>query len=356
MKTLHGVLLAAIVVGCSSSGGSSSPPASPTPSLTDDQQKQKAVSAMHDALLVDVQKLADAAAKIQSSAPSAPDRGWDATADAQALAATQAAWIEARTAYEHVEGALASLFPDIDVAIDARYDDFLTNSGPDQYLFDDQGVTGMHAIERILFAKQTPQRVIDFEKSLPGYVAADWPKTAQESSDFKAKLCQKLIDDTKSLLGQWQPAAIQIEIAYEGVKNLVIEQREKVNKASSNEEESRYAQRTMADIRDNLVGTKTAYAVFQPWILAKDGGKDIDAKVTKGFADLDAAYGAVQGDAIPPPPATWSSESPSKADLATPFGALYTSVQTAVDPNQPASITAQLTAAGQLLGFRQIGR
>ena len=42
-----------------------------------------------------------------------------------AIAAMTAAWVRARTAYEHIEGALAPLFPDLDAAIDARYDDFL---------------------------------------------------------------------------------------------------------------------------------------------------------------------------------------------------------------------------------------
>ena len=51
------------------------------------------------------------------------------------------------------------------------------------------------------------------------------------------------------------------------------EQREKVVKASTaTEEESRYAQRTMADIRDNLAGTKNAYALFQA-LAPLEGGR-----------------------------------------------------------------------------------
>jgi iron uptake system component EfeO len=137
------------------------------------------------------------------------------------------------------------------------------------------------------------------------------------------------------------------------------EQREKVVKASSNEEESRYAQRTMADLRDNLAGTKKAYPAFQPWILSKSSadptkdGKAIDAKIQDGFSKLDKAYAMVQGDAIPTPPPTWSAENPSPQDLATPFGQLYSTVKAAVDPTAPDSIVFQMNNAAAMLGFPQ---
>src|SRR5262249_44102286 len=158
----------------------------------------------------------------------------------------------ARTAYEHVEGAIAPLFPDIDVSIDARYDDFMTQlaaQGGDADLFDDRGVTGMHAVERIVYADVTPARVVAFERSLPGYVPAAFPATAAEAAEFKTKLCQKLVSDAEELVAQWTPADIDAAIAFQGLISLMNEQREKVQKAASNEEESRYSQRTMADLR-----------------------------------------------------------------------------------------------------------
>lgn len=368
-----GLLLAA----CSSSGGSGAGTTPPTPgpvvttdggvtptpeagaSLTDAEQRAKAVQAMHDALLVDVQALAQAVSDLKDAAPTPAGRGWDKTLDATAIASMRAAWIRARTAYEHIEGALAPLFPDIDVSIDARYDDFLTNLGAagDAYLFDDQGVIGMHAVERVLYADVIPARVVTFEMSLQGYVAAAMPATAQEAADFKNKLCAKLVTDTKTLLGQWTPAKIDVAIAYSGLVSLVEEQREKVVKASTSEEESRYSQRTMTDLRDNLAGTKTAYAVFQPWLLSKtNGGADLDRDILAGLGQLDAAYTKVQGEAIPAPPATWSAESPSAADLMTPFGQLYTSITEQVDRAKTASVVSKLDAAGTLLGFAVPGK
>jgi iron uptake system component EfeO len=316
---------------------------------------------MHHLLLTDINAMLEAARDLESAAPTPPDRGWDATLDAQAIAAMKEAWVKARAAYEDSEGAIAPLFPNIDNAIDARYDDFMTQlaaQGGDENLFDDAGVTGMHAVERILYSNVTPQYVIDFEQALPGYVPAAFPKTAVEANELKSKLLRKFIADTESLLDQWTPANIDVAITFQGLISLMNEQGEKVQKASSFEEESRYSQRTMADLRDNLAGSKTAYAVFQPWILSKSDpsdptkdGKSLDAKIQKGFADLDAAYAAVMGNSIPTPPSTWSSVNPSAADLMTPFGKLFTSVGRAVDPTIEDSIVAQMSYTANLLGF-----
>jgi iron uptake system component EfeO len=340
-------------------GGVTPVPESGTGGLSDEQHRTEAVQAMHDKLLVDVQALAQAVSDLKDAAPTPVGRGWDKTLDAAAIASMRAAWIRARTAYEHIEGALAPLFPDIDTSIDARYDDFLANLGGagDAYLFDDTGVIGMHAVERVLYADVIPARVVTFEMSLQGYVAAAMPATELEAADFKNKLCAKLVTDTKTLLGEWTPAKIDIAIAYSGLVSLVEEQREKAVKASTSEEESRYSQRTMTDLRDNLAGTKTVYGVFQPWLLSKtNGGADLDRDILAGLARLDAAYTKVSGEAIPAPPATWSAESPSAADLMTPFGQLYTSITEEVDRTKPTSVVSKLDAAGTLLGFAVPGK
>jgi len=361
MRPLRAVLCAGFLVDCSSSEPTSATTPAPTgitPPVTtppdDAARKAKAVQDMHDILLADVDALAAAAVAIQNAAPTPTGRGWDKT-DEPAVAAMRASWLEARTAYEHIEGALAPLFPDIDTAIDARYDDFLANltaQGGDKYLFDDQGVTGMHAIERILFSETTPARVVAFEKALPGYVVAQHPATQQEAADFKAKLCAKLVADTKILVGEWKPAKIDVRIAYAGLVSLVAEQQEKVKKAATSEEESRYAQRTMTDLRDNLEGTKRVYAVFQPWLTSKPSpASDIDKAVLAGLASIDAAYKAVPGNAIPEPPATWSAENPSAADLQTPFGKLYTAVLEQSDVAKKGSVVSKLDEAGAILGF-----
>ena len=364
------LLVSACAFACSagdSGGASSSVDGGPTIAAdagadapSDDVQRTKAVQVMHDALLTDVTALAQAVSELKDAAPTPTGRGWDKALDAAAIASMRAAWIRARTAYEHIEGALAPLFPDIDTSIDARYDNFLANlagQGGDSYLFDDQGVVGMHAVERVLYADSTPARVVAFEKSLPGYVAAAMPATAQEAADFKNKLCARLVADTKTMLGEWTPAKINVAIAYSGLVSLVEEQREKVVKASTGEEESRYSQRTMTDLRDNLAGTRTVYAAFQPWLLSKaNGGTELDRDILNGFTLLDAAYAGVSGEAIPEPPATWSAENPSAADLGTPFGKLYGAVAAQVDRTKTDSVVTKLDAAGVLLGFAVPGK
>ncbi|HVV87436.1 MAG TPA: imelysin family protein [Kofleriaceae bacterium] len=317
---------------------------------SDADYQQDVVAGMHDSIEVDLQHLVDAAKALQAAAP---DHAWDATTDAAAIAAMTEAWRAARTGYEHVEGATAPIFPAEDVSMDERYDGFLAALGPtgDQDLFDDHGVTGMHAIERILFAPTTRQEVIDFEAMLPGYQAAAWPATAQEASDFKAKLCQKLIDDAQQLHDEWTPSNIDAGAAFQGLIGLMNEQKEKVNLAATGEEESRYANWTLFDLRTNLAGTTAIYDLFQPWVRSKGG--DVDDQLQVGFADLAALYGAASGDALPPVPATWSSDAPSAADLATPFGTMWKGVHEAVDPTRDGSIVFEMNQAAVELGFPQ---
>lgn len=324
---------------------------------TDAEQQEKLVEGMHAQLLQEIRALKAAAQELKGRAPVAAGRGWDPAIDAAAIDGMKESWAKARTAYEHIEGAIAPLFPDIDAAIDERYDGFLEGLGPsgDQNLFDGVGVTGMHGVERILWSDSIPPGVTQLESTLAGYKAAAFPSTEAEARDFKEQLATQLIADVQKLETQWSPARIDLAGAYQGLVDLMREQREKVNNAANNLEESRYAQCTMRDLRDNLDGTKTIYALFQPWLKTKKTpalvGEEVDLRISMGFADVSSAYAEVSGDAIPAPPASWSAESPSAADLETPFGKLYTKVRAATDPAQAGSVVRQLADAGALLGF-----
>src|SRR5579863_3414302 len=247
--------------------------------MNDTQYQAAVVSGMRSSFITDLGNLVSYSQMLQTAAPTPADRGWDPTLDAAAFTAMKAAWTGCRAAYEHIEGATAPIFPDIDATIDSRYDDFLAAlPDGDNYLFDDVGVTGMHAVERILYSDVTPARVVAYESTLTGYVAAAFPGTAQEASDFKTKLVQKQIADAQSLQTGWENAkTYDLGAAFQGLVSLMNEQQEKVDKASSNQEESRYSQTTMLDIRNNLAGTEQVYALFQPWIQSKaaatlDGG------------------------------------------------------------------------------------
>jgi iron uptake system component EfeO len=345
------VLASILALGSVACGGSDDE--EEKPELTDEQHEEKILSGMHASVLSEIQTLRQASSDICAAAPAPVGQGWDESADAAALDATKAAWIQARSAYERTEGVIAPLFPDTDYAIDARYDDYLLDLGAagDPNPFDGEGVTGMHGMERVLWANEIPALVVEFEATLPGYAAAAWPATETEAGEFKTGLCQRMVEDVTALEGAWEPADLHINIAFQGLISLMAEQREKVVKAASDEEESRYSQRTMADIRDNLQGTKDIYAIFRDYIRSKENGTTLDANILAGFATLEAAYAKVPGDAFPLPPATWSSENPTPADLATPFGELYKTVDDAADPNNEASIVTQMNEAADLLGF-----
>jgi hypothetical protein len=135
------------------------------------------------------------------------------------------------------------------------------------------------------------------------------------------------------------------------------EQREKVDKASLGEEESRYARVTLFDLRNNLEGTVKVYALFKPWVLTKkdadptkDGAARNDA-IEKGFASLTSLYASYPGDDLPAPPATWSADRPAPGDLDSPFGKLFTTVRAAVDPTTDGTIVDEMNDVAVLLGF-----
>ncbi|MGZ3455598.1 MAG: imelysin family protein [Polyangiales bacterium] len=336
-----------LVIGCSSSNEAA-------PAQTDDSFKAQVTQGMHDTIMVELTAWRKAVVDLQNAAPTPTGRGWDATMDAAAITQMKDAWRRCRIPYEHIEGAIAPLFPDRDASADARYDDFLVQllGKGDDDPFDGKGVTGMHAIERILYAKEIPAKVTAFEKSLPGYADPAYPATEAAAAEFKTKLIGKLLEDIDAITGEWQSAGnIDLGTAFVGLVSLMNEQREKVNKAATGEEESRYAQMTMFDLRNNLEGTMKAYEVFRPWILSKSNGTALDAEIKQGFADLGTAYAKFMGDAVPQPPDSWSSDMPTAADLGTPFGQLFTTVRSAVDPTRSGSIVYDMNKVADLLGF-----
>jgi iron uptake system component EfeO len=317
---------------------------------TDADFQADVVDSMHDSIGVELDALIVASRALQAAAPS---HAWSATADAQAITDMREAWKRTRIAYEHVEGATAPIFGGLDGSLDARYDDYLFDLRPDgdPNLFDGTGVTGMHGIERILFAPEIRPEVITFEADLEGYQPARYPSTNDEAIAFKTVLVQKLIDDASSLKSQWQPAAIDIGAAYQGLVGLMNEQAEKVNLAATGEEESRYANITLFDLRNNLEGTQKAYALFRDWIKSKPDGKAPDSTIDTRLTTLKTLYASMPGDSLPAVPDDWSSDAPTPANLATPFGMLWKTVRESVDPNASGSVVFEMNRVAVLLGF-----
>lgn len=315
-------------------------------------QRSRVEREMKEWLVAKVHDFRVAAEDLQKAAPLPTGRGWDKTADAAAITQMKEAWGRARDSYELVEGAIAPLFPDSDTATDARYDDFLTTLGAqgDANAFDDQGVVGVHAIERVLWADNVPAETIEFEKGLPGYRPAAFPTTESEARDFKEKLAKKLVSDLQRLEQDLAPLELDIAFAFRGLIDLTNEQLEKVDRAATGREESRYAQTTLRDLRANREGCAAAYKIFRPWLLSR-GQDELDRRVQAAFDRLKTSYDAVPGTAIPRPPQGWSSLEPQGAHLQTPFGKLFGVVSHETDDKRPESLSASLMSVADALGL-----
>ncbi len=294
--------------------------------------------------------LHQSAMDLAAAAPAPDADGWNAADDAAAVEAMRAAWLRTRVAYEHIEGAIAVLFPHIDVSVDQRWD-FFVEASPDPDPFDRTGVTGMHGIERILWADQHPPEVVAFESSVLGYEPARFPANEAEARAFRDELVQRLIDDIATMRDQFAPLALDPAAAFRGVIGSMMEQHEKVRLAATGEDESRYSQLTLADMRANLDGGRAIYSRFQDWIRSAEGGEALDARVVAGFDRLASAYAAIEGDSLPPVPDGWNPNEPDPAHLETPYGRLFTLVSTEADPTREGSLVADMDAAADAIGI-----
>lgn len=298
-----------------------------------------------------LQAMVDHATALQKAAPDSVSTGWAST-DVTVLEPMQAEWKKIRVAYESIEGAIAVLFPDFDASTDERYDGFIEGEA-DTNLFDDEIVTGVHGIERILWSPSIPDHVVQFESALPNYEPARYPQNETEATDFRESLVQRLIDDSQTMLDAFEPLALDNATAFRGVIGSLEEQLEKIDLASTGEDESRYAQHTLADMQANLAGGKRVYLAFQPRLVAQ-GYADLDQQIMDGFTVLEDAYAAIGMEGLPPVPASWDSENPSTADLASDFGQLFQIVSAQADPEADNSLVSYMLQAADHLGIPQL--
>lgn len=295
--------------------------------------------------------LEDATRALQRAAPAPDADGWSAASDPGAVRAMRDSWGRMRDAYEHIEAAITVLFPETDVAIDARYEGF-AEAGPDRDPFDGDGVTGMHAIERILWADRVRPEVRAFEASLREgsvYVEPSFPTDARQAAGFRDALVQRMIDDVAAMRRAFAPLALDPAAAYRGVVASVREQHEKVDLAATAEEESRYAGRTLADMRANLEGGRVLFGFFRPW-LREAGHEAMATAIDRRLARLQARYAALPGDSLPEVPPGWDPDAITEAQRATPYGALHTELAGESDPDREGSLAAMMVRAGQAIG------
>jgi iron uptake system component EfeO len=330
---------APLAAGCSDESDSATP-------------EEQATLAVKDYVSDELAALADAALRLQEAAPEPDEDGWNPEDDAEAVDAMRAAWGEARDHYERVEGAIAVLFPNLDVSTDERYDGFI-EEGPDDDLFDGDGVTGMHALERILWADDHPANVVAFESALDGYSPAAFPADEAEAEAYKEELAQRLVDDTETMRDDFEPLALDAATAFRGVIGSLEEQLEKVSLAATAEDESRYAQRTLDDMRANLEGGEATYMAFRDWVI-EEAGEDVDEDIRGGFAEIEEAYDAIDAAAIPEVPEGFNPDDPSEEDLETPYGKLYTLLTEHADPASESSLVSAMLEAADAMGIPEL--
>lgn len=317
---------------------------------TDVDFRAEVTAAMHTSMTQNLADMVQAARELQAAAPI---RGWNVVTDASAINKMRDAWKRMRVAWEQVEGAVAPMFNDLNITMDSRYEDFLLAPGAhgDPYLFDANGVIGMHAIERILFAPITRSEVVAFETGLLGYKQAAYPATDNEAIAFKTQLVQRLIDDASLLESSWKPEDVNIAAAFQGMVDLMDEQQDKVMRAASGAEESRYSNITLVDLRNNLAGTHQAYDLFREWIQSKSAAVSSDQQIQDQFSSLHNVYSLAPGESLPAAPPGWN---PSNSTLDSDFGKLWQQVHNSVDPESRGSVVFEMKQIAELLGLTAI--
>jgi iron uptake system component EfeO len=357
------LLLAALLAACGDDGAADDAGADPSTDARGDagpagdggpDPRTQVTLAVKQVITDNLEALVQGSLALQAAAPEPDDDGWNATDDAPAVEAMKAAWRDTRDAYERIEGAIAVLFPNYDLSTDERYDGFLALNGPDTDLFDGQNVTGVHAVERILWSDQIPAAVVEFESTIDGYLEARFPATRDEATRFKTGLCQRLVDDVRAMRHDFEPLALDLASAYRGVAGSLLEQLEKISLASTGEDESRYAQRTLADMRANLAGGLQILTAFSPLIQAM-GETDLALRVTERLMLIADAYDqASDSDALPPVPDGWNPDDIGEAQRATPFGQLYVLLQVNTDTMVPDSAVSLFDELGEKLGIPRL--
>jgi iron uptake system component EfeO len=243
---------------------------------------------------------------------------------AASVADMQAEWKKMRDSYQHISGIVAPMYPALIAGMNGLYED---GTG-----------TGMHAIERVLWAGQISDEVVAYESTLPNVAAAELPV-----------LTQQLIDDCESMQGKFRGATLDANKAFAGVSGAVHQQRDKVALDNSAREESRYARSTLAEMRANLEGATRVYSSFQTLVRARTDGALIDEQIQTGFRNMKETYESAGADALPPVPANFNPAAPTPEQLDTAFGRLFNKLSVEADNKQPMSLATRVDSAAALL-------
>lgn len=185
-----------------------------------------------------------------------------------------------RTPYERIEP-VAESFPDLDPAIDMRWDD--TEDGT-------QPFTGFHRLERYMWPPQ-PAEIGD----APGQITPSDAANAKETDNPQAiaEIADGLLANVTKLRDEVSKPDFEFETLsfVKGPQALIDE----VAATKVDGEEDRYSHTDLWDIAANLDGSETAIATMQPIIAAKN--QALMDKITAQFTTArDAVNSYRDGD------------------------------------------------------------
>jgi iron uptake system component EfeO len=178
------------------------------------------------------------------------------------LAKAKATYQQARYNYESIEF-LAEVFTDLDVAIDARPDDFPQGEN-------DPTWTGFHPLEKAIWADGKLDANTD-------------------------KLADKLLADVNTLHGQVKTLTIDPGVAIAGAADLI----EEIQSGKITGEEERYGHTDFNDFKANLASAKFVYQAYSPFVKQRNAA--LDTTITAAFADVEKSlvpYFSADGVAV----------------------------------------------------------
>lgn len=190
------------------------------------------------------------------------------------LDAARASFGQVRTFYERIEP-VASSFPDLDPAIDMRWDD--TEGGARPF-------TGFHRLERYLWPPQ-PGAVGDGSGRVSPADAAN--ARTSDTPDHIATVANRLVADVTALKAEVDKPAFTFE-----TRQFVAGPQGLINEIAATKvggEEDRYSHTDLWDFAANLDGAETLIAEMQPMITAK--APALMNKITAQFGEIRSAIG-----------------------------------------------------------------
>lgn len=265
------------------------------------------------------------AVALYAAAPTPGPNGWNATTASSQLQSMKDIWRQARDAYERNENTLEDIFPDIDHDINGRYEDAIAQSGVVTDLFSGDQFSGMHAIERILWSNSVSTEALQFESTLPGYQPPSFPSNQQESSEFVTGLLARFESDTQNQIERWAAGSESTGVALDRLTDSAGVPSVFLYLDATQQQEDRYSQETLADMRANIIGAQACFDTFSIWLNAK-GWPDLQASVDADYQTELTVADKFPGMQVPPAPEGWNGADPTPLDLRTPYGQLYTAM------------------------------